>query len=373
MMNSLSLTAAEILAAAVFELFPNIQLINGGATSYGFFYDFEFPHPIHPELHLQIEEKMRQIVKENREIRCLEMVAFSAREFLKSKGHFLRAEQMEEGGLFSIFQMGSFADLCSGSVLSSSKELSAFKLFPVVALDQERIRVLGVANASKDGLKEFLKKWQRYPRVRHEEVGLFKDFWMIEEGKLIWLEKGILAKENLISRFKQSLFEGVFQVELSKFSLDRVQKHQKIMKKMNVSHVGEVFSLIENGENSCIEELGLLDSMEKTVFHVTAFVKNLTSSLQSIRKTLNILGFECEVFCCFKRKDQTFRLISDALKTLGWSYQSEDGHEGLYVDFRVADGLGRMWSSARLWVKEVLFFQLIVERNLALLIEKDLV
>ena len=80
-------TAAQIASAAVFELFPSIRFLAVQEISWGFSCEMIFPHPVHPELHFQIEEKMRQIVREKREIRDLEMVPFSARELLKSRGN----------------------------------------------------------------------------------------------------------------------------------------------------------------------------------------------------------------------------------------------------------------------------------------------
>ena len=65
----------------------------------GFVYEFQAEFPLPPESERLIEEKMRQIIREQREIRILEMVPFSARELLLKEGHFIRAEQLSGDGL----------------------------------------------------------------------------------------------------------------------------------------------------------------------------------------------------------------------------------------------------------------------------------
>lgn len=311
-------TAAEIAAAAVYEIYPNVELWGGGITSTGFFYDFYFPHPIHAHL---IEERMRQIVKEKRPIRTLEMVAFSAGELLKKEGHTARAEELEEG-LVEIIQIGSFHDLSPGPHLKNTAELAAFKI-SVEALPEKGMRVVGCCHTSKDELKQFLKKVDNYtePQLRGEKMGLWK-------GE-IWLPQGLKRRQQLIHFLKEQWFDGALEIS-GPLEGDRSAMHRSLGK----PKVAEVLP----------REKGI---------QVSFFGKpeqEVISSLQSIGKTLTILGFD---------------------------HSTESLGRG--TDFLVEDELGRKWPVVQ--VKRIsrngspavdFYFIAEVEQILALLLEKNL-
>jgi hypothetical protein len=262
-LSTLRRTAAEIAASAVCELFPDVELRGGGETSTGFFYDFYFPHPVH--LHL-IEEKMRQIVRERRPIRTMEMVAFSALELLKKEGHFHRLEEVEEG-LVELIQIGSFHDLCPAPHLKNTAELAAFKIEAEV-LSDKGLRITGWCHHSKEELKKFLKVLAHYtePAKLGEKMGLWK-------GE-VWFAKGLLWKEKLISFFKKEWFEGAFEI-LGPVEADRLELHRSIGKE----------KVAEIHRSSSQETLITLSFFNKSELDVISF-------LQSIGKTLTMLGFD---------------------------------------------------------------------------------
>lgn len=253
-------TAAEIAALAVFELYPDIRLIGGGETSVGFFYDFYFPHPVHVEI---IEEKMRQIVKERRPIRTIEMVPFSAREMLKKGRVFTRFEELE-GDLVELIQIGEFADLCEGPHLKNTAELAAFKL-AAEDLGEKEMRLVGWCHGSKDELKRFLKLVDRYvePRVVGEKRGLWRGD--------VWLPAGIQMRERLVAFLRKRLFGGALEVS-GPVGVDRVEMHRA----MGVGRVAEVW--VEPPQKTCIQ--------------ISFFGESEEEFLQLIGKTLTILGFD---------------------------------------------------------------------------------
>lgn len=273
-------TAAQIAAAAMYELYPEVELLGGHQTATGFTYDFIFPHPIHSHI---IEEKMKQIVREKRPIRTLEMVPFSARELLKANGHFARAEAIEGEELVEVIQMGNFHDLSPGPHLKNTAELAAFKI-DVASLGDNQARITGWCHFSKDELKQFLKRLENYtePKKLGEAMGLWK--------KEVWLKKGLKLKEKLIEFLKKEWFEGAFEIsgpaEESRLKIHRSFKKEK---------VAEVWSL----------------SYQETYLQIS-FFGQINSCLHLIAKTLTILGFDHSI-----------------------------SHEGAATQFVVVDGIGR--------------------------------
>ncbi len=307
-------------------MFPEVELLGGGETSTGFVYDFHFPHSINPDTISLIEERMRQIIREKRAIRILEMVPYSAGELLKQEGHWARAEELEEAeGLVEVFQMGSFHDLCVGPCAANSAEVAAFKLLSVERMEEEGMRVAGAAHFSKEALKEFLKKLDDYAESHHMKVGEGMGLWMKVDGKIIWLEPGLKLRNRLVEFLKERLFEGAVEVSGG--------CHEAVMKQLNRSKIGEVKTIL----NECADpESGLFEDFAETQIQISFDGEDSTSLLQSIDQTLNMLGFPPS------------------------------------LDFRIEDGIGRSWTVAQVRGREKVFFvTLSVEKILALLIETN--
>jgi hypothetical protein len=282
--SALRRTAAEVAAAAVYELYPDVRLLGGGETSTGFYYDFYFPHPIHAHL---IEEKMKGIVREKRPIRTLEMVAFSAAELLKSQGHFSRLDELDQEGLVELIQIGSFHDLSPGPHLKNTAELAAFKIIAEL-LPENGMRVVGWCEYSKQELKKFLKVLDEYNEPI--QVGERMGFWKSS----IWLPPGLKMRQELIQFLKKMWFANGLEISGPE-SEDRIDLHRSL----GVSKVVEVWGPAPHETHMQISFFGASEG-------------EFISSLQLIGKTLTILGFDHSIV-----------------------------HNGRESDYLVLDGLGR--------------------------------
>lgn len=309
-------SAAELVAAAVFELLPDVELLGGGDTPTGFLCDLYFPHPIQPDTLNLIEERMRQIVREARPMRTLEMAAFSAHEFLKKEGHSRRAEELEgEEGLVELVEIGPFHNLSQGPHVKNSAELGAFKLDSIQKLDDSEVRITGCIYPSKQELKQFLKKLQTYTDPK--DLGELTGLWREVAGDRVWLEKGLRLKKSLIDFLRKKILVGAIEVSGG--------HHDQIAQKMGVLRVGEVLD----------------DEVQLSSFPREP-ESEINSLLQLVEKTLIILGFNY------------------SLNRAGSSA------------FEVEDGLGRKWAVATVLAsgKKGILIRLPIERNLSLLLER---
>jgi hypothetical protein len=361
-LDKTSSTAAQIAAAAVFEMFPGVQLWGASKSRDGFYYDLFFPHPIHPDLPFQIEERMRQIVREKREILDLEMAPFSARELLKSQGHLKRAEQIEGKGLVRIVRIGSFADLAENEHLSNTSEVSAFKLFPLIPLEGKGMRIAGAASGTKEELKEFLKRRASFLQRKHEVVGERKNLWRLTGEGVVWLPDGLRLWEETLQTFKEHFFPGAAMMRAPK----NLCRH-RLYRESGAPAIGEIVGVRCEGA----EESGLFEPEEGTAFQVATSFQNAISSLQSIGKTLNILGFDYSLLLAgSKRKERGRKVLAAAIDELQWECETFLDDESLpQVKFLVADGIGNRWSAAEIAADEHLTASAIIERNIALLLE----
>lgn len=316
-LSALKNTAALIAAAAVFELYPDVEPLEGGGTDVGFSYFFSFPHPFH--LHV-IEERMRKIVKEKKEIRVLEMAAFSAKELFKAKGFSRKAEKIEENTLVELVQIGDFYDLKGRALCKTTAELVAFRLGG--ELKEGILHLFGWCQASKEELKEFLRLYKDY----EEPFSLGKKRGLWEEN--FYLPKGILWKKQLVRFWRSALFQGSFEIE-------------------PFGNRGGDFLHEEVGEEK-VSEVGK-DAQGKTFLRVTVFSSDKSeqnSYLQRIGKALTMLGFDHSVI-------------------------SSDGKKA----FSVKDRLGREHTLAlleNLLSKKGFYVLVIVEEVLMQMVEKNL-
>ncbi|MBI5272898.1 MAG: hypothetical protein HY861_02825 [Chlamydiia bacterium] len=379
-LSSLNRTAAEVAAAALCEIFPGIELLGGSRTSIGFSYDFLASHPLPAEAEVLIEERMRQIVREKREIRVLEMVPVSARGLLEKAGRLARLEECVEGGLVQIIQMGSFYDLSAGLHLENSSQLGAFKLWPIQSLEDGRLRLMGCAFFDKTELKNFLKNYRDYPNKSHLTIGEKKALWKCWDGHVVWLEAGLKWQREIVAILRETLFQGAIEMSLF-INEDRATLHADLAPLLGKFPLAlaEIFS---EPLGEWDPEVGLFSGVGGTQVYMSVFFTSpeeghakMISSLQTLRKTLSILRFEHQLRLSGpRRSDKGLRALSKAVEVLEGSVEVMlDEEREPQVECLVEDNLGRQWAAFSMGVASKKFWiTASVERLMALLLERQL-
>jgi hypothetical protein len=316
-----------------------------------------------------LEEKMRMIVRENRPIEEMEMIARSARDLLKKWGSPASADSLldlDPKGLVSLVKIGSFYELMDGPFCPSIRDVGAFKVVSLIHLGEREYQVEGCAFATKVELKEYLKRLATYKTENHLVIGQRLGFWDSGE-EFIWRPKGIEVKNNLISFFKESLggceHSASTKESLKKFGL----KQKSPFKSWSISSSGgfpkEGEGLLEEGSQSTVEQNIYCSSQE--------FDELLISLLQTIDKTLIILGFHVHVRLAARKRTEK------AIKTLEAALGEDlplavDGRPGARAQWFVADGLKREQLAIEIEIvddKTSIETKVSVEKILALLLE----
>ena len=374
-------TAAALAASAIYEIFPGSELLGGGETEIGFFYQFIAPHPLHSEAMNLLDEKIKAMIREDRPIREMEMVAFSAKELFLKLHHLAAADAMEElepKELVSIVKIGEFADIIEGPFCSSVQEVGAFHLSKLEFLGDGEYRIEGTAFGTKDELKYFLKKAQKYANENHLVLGREKklfDQWL---GHILWFPKGLLVKKNFISFLKLHLSGAELASpnlsSIDEYALKRVKDGKpyfinQIIEK-NVDPEGE-FSLFDEGLQSQFFQFIYLFEKDLSETYI--------SCLQSIEKTFIILGFHPLLRLAVRRMGDPGVKLIQGLHITGLPVEV-DGKLSARVQWLLEDGIGRSHVAMELKIDELknrtggkvfsLRCEVEVERILALLIEK---
>jgi threonyl-tRNA synthetase len=128
-------STAHLLAAAVTNLFPNVQCGIGPATDEGFFYDFVVPRPFVPEDLEAIEKKMKELASQDLPYERQIWPREEAIAFFKKRGEPLKVQLIEEKtagqpevSVYTIKDKDTFLDFCVGPHVPSTGRIKAFKL-----------------------------------------------------------------------------------------------------------------------------------------------------------------------------------------------------------------------------------------------------
>ncbi|MBS0604378.1 MAG: hypothetical protein JSS60_04985 [Verrucomicrobia bacterium] len=373
----LNQTAAVLMAAAVTELFPGALLVGGQGTPDRFFYDFVFPFEFKNDFLALIEERMRLIVREKRDVRLLEMMPSNAAAMMRHRGQTLAAEtllnveravvEMCQIGQFSCYSPYAFQDELA---IPFFKLLEAFSLSPS---ENKRIRIVGAAALEKEDLKSIAKQ----PGISsRSHLSLASETEMFErlddEGHWIWRPQGEDLRQRLIQWWKEMHLKQKFNFISSPASLigdggveSVTLAHREYFFRFGTPRLAEV--ALVSSRSGCDLSLGLL--APKALFSDRAhlfcpdekLLEECISSLQFILKIPKILGFEFEIVLSVssegsqKARSKATALFSQALDKADVDYTVEkDYRAGILasIDVRIADALGRRWTGPYLSIPE---------------------
>lgn len=257
-LNILRHSATHVMAQAVQELFPDVNLGIGPFITDGFYYDFGGIDAVTPELLREIEKRMKRIVKENQAFRRRDITEAEGRaeladqpyklELITTKGAGAESASVEvgAGGLTmydNVRRDGTVAwkDLCRGPHLPSTKLIgNGFALTRSSAAywkgDQNGDslqRIYGTAWATKDDLKAYQTRMAEAARRDHRRLGAELDLFSFPEeigpGLVVFHPKGGILRHEIeqyvIDRHIQAGYDLVHTPEISKGGLFHTSGH----------------------------------------------------------------------------------------------------------------------------------------------------
>lgn len=185
-------TCAHILAQAVKNIYPTVQLAIGPAIDNGFYYDFDFKTPITQADFEKIEAEMKSIIKANLPIMRIVCTRNEAEKMITKMKQTYKAEllaDIPEGEEISFYQQGDFIDLCSGPHLTSTGKIKAFKLTSLTGAywrgnekNKMLTRIYGTCFDKKADLDEYIQKLEEAKSRDHNKVGRELGLFMTDEN-----------------------------------------------------------------------------------------------------------------------------------------------------------------------------------------------
>lgn len=200
-------STSHVMAEAVKELFPGVKVAIGPAIEDGFYYDFDTERPFTPEDLVNIEKKMKEIVKKNLPFVREVLPIADAVKMFKEMGEDYKLELLAEieDDEVSVYSQGNFTDLCRGPHLPSTKFIKAFGLTSVAGAywrgdEKNKMlqRIYGTAFPDKDSLKAYLNMIEEAKRRDHRRIGKDLDLFQFNDeagaGLPIYHPKGTVMR-----------------------------------------------------------------------------------------------------------------------------------------------------------------------------------
>jgi threonyl-tRNA synthetase len=200
-------STSHLMAQAVQQLFPGVQVTIGPAIEDGFYYDFDYDGTFSPQDLQRIEERMRELVAKDLPVRRLVMGRQAAMDFFRQRNEPYKVELLGEleDSAVSLYEQGEFVDLCRGPHVPSTGRIRAFKLTKVAGAywrGDERNRMLqriyGTAFPSQERLEEYLRWLEEAERRDHRRLGRQLDLFSFNEeagaGLVIYHHKGAMLR-----------------------------------------------------------------------------------------------------------------------------------------------------------------------------------
>ncbi len=413
-------STAHVLAQAVLEAFPQAKPTIGPPIEDRFYYDFAMPRAPREEELQAIEARMRKIIKGRHPFIRREVTADEARTLFRDNPYKL--ELIDEisadpEASITVYQQDTFVDLCRGPHVPHTGYIkaNAVKLLTVAgaywrgnADNAQLTRIYGTAWRNRTALDAYLKRLELARARDHRRLGkqlrLFTFSKRVGPGLPLWLPKGAILRETLVSFLKreqlQRGYQPVITPHIGRLDLYRTSGHYPyysgsqfpammvgnedgyLLRPMNCPHHIQIYAdrrrsyrelpvrLAEFGQVYRFEQTGELGGLTRvrgfTVDDAHIFCRHdqvkeeFGDAIDLALTVLRALGFEdFHVQLSLRDPADSKKYVGDpslwddaeeairsVVRQMGLQAREALGEAAFYgpkVDFMVRDALGRQW------------------------------
>jgi len=352
-LQNLRHSAAHLLAAAVMELWPDTKRTIGPAIENGFYFDFEFSHPISEKDFPQIEQKMHEIVKGWKTFERHELTKEQALQEYANNPY--KAELIEEftknGEKVTFYKSGNYWDLCKGGHIQHPKEeLKHFKLLKIAGAywrgnekNNMLTRIYGTAFPTKEEVNNYLFMLEEAEKRDHRKLGRELDLFvfsnLVGKGLPLFTPKGTIVRD-LLNDFSQQLrlaqgFQKVWIPHITKKELYEVSGHwskfgkelflvesqettdEMVMKPMNCPHHQQLFA----SQMRSYKELPI-----KYLETTAIYRDEKAGELLGLSRVRSVTQDDSHTFCTPNQIEDVYKILINITKkfydTLGMKYKA---------------------------------------------------
>lgn len=210
-------SSAHLLAEALEALYPGIKFGIGPPIENGFYYDVDFGDKTLEGAELEkIEAKMIELARQKNEFVRKDISKKDAVDYYEKKGDEYKLDLLDrlEDGTITFYEQGGFTDLCRGPHIPNTGFVKAVKLLNIAGAywkgdenNKMLTRIYGITFPKAKELKEYLHMLEEAKKRDHRKLGRELELFTFSEkvglGLPLWLPKGTLLRERLVSFLKK--------------------------------------------------------------------------------------------------------------------------------------------------------------------------
>ncbi len=219
-------SSAHIMAAAVKNIFGDVQFDIGPATPEGFYYDFDLEHRFSPDDLKRIQKEMTRIKNSKLPFVRKELSRSEAEHLLQEQNQIYKLQRLAdipEGETITFYECGDFIDLCRGPHVEHSGQIGAFKLLAIAGSyfrgkeDNPMLqRIYGTAFPTKEELNKYLQDLEEARKRDHRRLGTELELYSMHEeigpGLVCWHPNGARIRHIIESFWKDEHYNNGYDL-----------------------------------------------------------------------------------------------------------------------------------------------------------------
>lgn len=389
-------SSAHLMAEAIELLYPGVKFGIGPDIENGFYYDIDFIDYDISEKDLgKIEKKMQELAREKQHFVRKEVSKEEALNFFSHKGDEYKLELINdlEDGTISLYESGSFTDLCRGPHIPNTGFIKAIKLTKVAGAywrgdetKKQLTRIYGITFPKKKELDEYLvlleEAKKRDHRLLGKELELFTFSNKVGQGLPLWLPKGAELRERLEQYLKKvqkkAGYKPVITPHIGNVNLYKTSGHYQkygeesfkpiktpvegeefFLKPMNCPHHCEIY----NAKPHSYKELPIRYAEFGTVYRYEQ-----SGELHGLTRVRGFTQDDAHIFCTPDQIKQEFKNVIDIIDRI---FKALDFNDVIIqISLRDPDNLEKYIGSEENWEKsENAIIEVAKERELNAVVE----
>jgi threonyl-tRNA synthetase len=345
-------SSAHLMAEAIELLYPGVKFGIGPDIEQGFYYDIDLgDRVITPEDFKKIEEKMLALAREKQTFKRKEVSKAEAEAYYGKKGDEYKLELINElvDGEITLYESGSFVDLCRGPHLVDTSPIKAVKILSVAGAywrgDEKRkqlTRLYGISFPKQKELTEHLAMLEEAKKRDHRKLGkeleLFAFSQQVGQGLPLWLPKGAQLRERLEQFLKRIQREAGYlpvitphigNVELYKTSGHYAKYGDDSFKPILTPQEGEAFMLKPmNCPHHCEIYRHKFHSYKDLPLRLaefgTVYRYEQSGELHGLTRVRGFTQDDAHIFCTPDQVKDEFKNVMDIILYIFQALQFED-------------------------------------------------
>ena len=344
-------SSSHIVAQALEQLYPGINLTIGPAIDNGFYYDVELPEGkvISDKDFSQIEKTALEIARGKHDFNMRSVSKADALKKYRDENNPYKVELIEnlEDGSITFCDHDSFTDLCRGGHIPNTGIVKAIKILSVAGAywrgaenKPQLTRLYGISFPKQKELTEYLELLEEAKKRDHRKLGkemeLFTFSQKVGQGLPLWLPKGAALRERLENFLKKAQKKAGYEMVVTphigqkelyvtsghyaKYGEDSFQPiktpkmdEEFLLKPMNCPHHCEIY----NSKPFSYKELPKRFAEFGTVYRYEQ-----SGELHGLTRVRGFTQDDAHIFCTPDQLDQEFKDVIDlslyVLNSLGF-------------------------------------------------------